>query len=229
MGRENWYRRETWTPEDQLDFFRRLDRTRSESSKAGRCRVQALSLEKTGDPERILAAVGLLRLVLKNWPDQQFEMAGVHWGLAGCFEKLGRIHESLGSLRDSLAAQRAFPNVRNPAFLDFGWLAIRSNRPELFEESIALLEEFGPADVDHGPPTERYCYAAICAIVADRTGQSELAGPWARRAMDAASAAIGNLWRHPTWITSPFPPDAGIHERLQVLAVDSAGRTLRHE
>lgn len=226
MGREDWYRRETWTPEDQIDFFRRLGRTRSDSSKAARCRIQALCLEKTGDPDRILAAIGLLRLVLKHWPDQQFEMAGVHWGLAGCFEKLGRVEEALESIRDSLAAQRAFPTVRNSAYLDFGWLVIRRNRPELFEESIALLRELGPADVDQGPPTERYRYATICAIVADRTGQPELAGPWARRAMDAADAAIANLWQHPRWITSPFPPDAGIHERLQALAEDPAGAPL---
>ncbi|MCW5556332.1 MAG: tetratricopeptide repeat protein [Verrucomicrobiae bacterium] len=220
MGREDWYRRTTWTPEDQADFFRRLGRTRSDSYKAQRCRVQALCLEKTGDPERILAAVGLLRLVLKHWPDPQFELAGVHWGLAGCLEKLGRTEEALESLRNSIAAQREFPNMTTSAFLDFGWLVIRQNRTDLFEESIALLREFGLVDLDQGPPTEQYRYAAVCAVVADHTGQMDLARQWARLAVGAAKVATKNSWRYPGWIAPSIPPDAGIHDRLEVLAGD---------
>jgi len=219
MGREDWYRRETWTPEDQAEFFLRLNRGRKAYYKASHCRVQAVYLEKTGDPPRIEAAVGLLRLVLSNWPDQTTELASVHWQLGTCFAKLGRLDEAFASLRDSVAARRLEPLFCNPAFLDFGWLAVTHRRSDLYAEAIALLQEFGPRDGrDSTFPRETYRHAAVCALIADETGQAALAGDWARCALEAAGQRVSGSWKHPEWGVLQEPPDWQVHERLRTLA-----------
>lgn len=48
MGRDDWYRRTTWTSEDAEAFFDRLNRSRGLESKAQYVRIQALDLEEAG-------------------------------------------------------------------------------------------------------------------------------------------------------------------------------------
>jgi hypothetical protein len=72
---ESWYRRRTWTDEDRAGFFARLRRSRSGFHKAQYCRIQAYELQQAGNYH---AALELLDLLMKEWPDDAQKAAVFH-------------------------------------------------------------------------------------------------------------------------------------------------------
>src|SRR2546421_136048 len=66
MGRHDWYRNETWTPEVQAAFRERFDRSRGSFHKAQYLRIQAFYLAKAREHR---AALELLNELLEKHPD----------------------------------------------------------------------------------------------------------------------------------------------------------------
>jgi hypothetical protein len=61
---EDWYRRQTWTPQDREDFFARLRRSHGAFHKAQYARMQAYTLLTTRTQDAYRAALELLDMIL---------------------------------------------------------------------------------------------------------------------------------------------------------------------
>ena len=173
MGREDWYRRRTWSEEDQTAFFERLHRSRGPRNKAQYARIQASCLESVGLLEQ---ALDLLDLVLREWPEP-FELACVYWQRATCNEQLGNVHDSADNFRLALAAEREFPNRQTLARLDFAWFIVTKKLRSLYDEALELLE-----GDPHRPvfPVDHFRTGAVRALIYDETGRKSEASDQAR-------------------------------------------------
>ncbi len=212
MGREDWYRRTTWTAEDEQVFFARLGRSRSAGHKAQYLRIQAHYLRGTGEPALVAAALKLLNLAVETYPDAR-EAGAVYHERGLCLVAQGRIAEALDALRASLKAERGFPNIKTEAYLDFGWLIVKDQRVAEYPEAAAVLEEFGGRELF---PASHYRHHAIRALLAEAAGDREAAAAHARRALDWASRQESGAPYHPT-LGLVRSLDPQVHGRLVAL------------
>src|SRR6185312_14446759 len=132
MARNDWFRRSTWTPEDQEAFWARLRRSRSSEGRAQYLRIQAWHFERVG---LIEAAMDLLDAHIRDYPES-LGVAQVHCQIASCREKKGDIPGSLSELRIALALQRDNPRVLTRAFFEFARLAAEHNVTQVYDEVL---------------------------------------------------------------------------------------------
>lgn len=112
MGKTEWFRRTTWTPEDQADFAAHLARSRTSFHKAQYLRIQASHLREVGRPAFAVAALQLLDQLLAEYPEPS-ELSMTHLQRAECLLDLGRSEEALGAFRRALSTQRQHPQWKN--------------------------------------------------------------------------------------------------------------------
>jgi tetratricopeptide (TPR) repeat protein len=184
MGRRDWFRNETWTAADKSQFFERLARSRTTFHKAQYLRIQAVHLERTGDKELVHEALGLLDLILSQYPEP-FELATVHWQRATCLQFLGRVDESMTAYRDALTQQRSGRGaVPGGASLDYAHLIFKLGRSDLFDEALSVLDGSGG---DELLPLDRYRSGMIRAFIYEFRGDLSKAALFARAALSASS------------------------------------------
>lgn len=193
MGsRDQWFRRTSWSDEDQLEFERRLTRARPRS-RPQYLRIQATHLAGTGDARLLQAAIGLADRVLSEYPDDLF-VAWVHELRADAHERLGELALAVDSYRQAVNEERRRPNVRSNAWIGFGWLVISHQMDGLYCEAEALLEEFA---TELPFPASRYRFHAIRAIIAAHRGDSIQAKAEAELALSASAATYSGFRYHP--------------------------------
>ena len=192
MSKVEWFRRTSWTSDDQAEFASRLRRVRTPFKRAQYLRIQALHLQEVGEGELTCAALGLLDRLLAEDPEPT-QLSAAHMQRAECLVDLGRPEEALEAYRCAFEAQRREPNWRNSAYLGFGELVIALRRRELMHEASAVLDEFGGDEVF---PIDRYRAGAIRALIAEEQGSQATAREWARSALTAAAATESPFRRH---------------------------------
>ena len=180
MGRDEWFRRKTWTEQDRVDFFNHLKKARRTSSRAQYLRIQAHHLQEADKPS---VALELLDYLFKEFPERA-ELAIAYLQKAQCLEVMGRVDEVIQAFQDSLKAERNYKNVRTDAPLDFGMFVIRHQRTELYGEAARALEEF-PDLVTF--PYQAYQYHAIQAVIAQARGDISEAREHAKQAILAST------------------------------------------
>ena len=183
MKKPDWYRRTTWTPDDQAAFEAHLKRSRTSFHKAQYLRIQATHLQQVGTDSMLHAAVELLDRMIHDYPEaSQLSSA---WQQRGqCLVDLGRHDEAIEAFRGALQAQRKAPGWRNEAHLDLGELIVQLRRRELYPEAIRALTEFGGEEVF---PVSVYRHAVTRALIADAMGESATARGYAQQALAAAA------------------------------------------
>jgi tetratricopeptide (TPR) repeat protein len=209
---DEWYRRRTWTKDDQADFEARLARARKQN-RAQYLRIQASHLMEAANPKLTSAALELLNRMLTEYPTD-IQVAQAHTQRAECHLRLGEAEKAIEALRSALAREREFPNVRTNAWLDFGWLVIDRGLRELYDEALEVLTEFE----DTMPfPVQRYQFHAIRALVAAERGALADAREEAKQALAAGRATHSGFRYHPT-LGLVRDTDSDIHSRLKALA-----------
>lgn len=191
MADESWYRRRAWTDEDQAAFFARLRRSRSGFHKAQYCRKQAYELQQAGN---FPAALELLDLLMKEWPDDA-QKAAVFHQRAACLENLGDTEGALNAYRSVFDAQRALPSSLTTAHLGFGLLVALSPYPDLYDEAMSVLDEFASSSTY---PVHDFQAATIRALIADSKGEQAEASRQAQLALAAADRTHSGYARHAT-------------------------------
>jgi hypothetical protein len=71
---EDWYRKTSWTTQDQADFFARLKRART-LGRAQYLRVQTLTLYRVGDKSLLPLVIAPARKCLTDYPEARMEKA----------------------------------------------------------------------------------------------------------------------------------------------------------
>lgn len=178
----NWFRKRTWTKEDEHDFFVRLKQSRSRFHKAQYLRVQACELMETATELNLLAAVCLLQLLLAEYREP-CEIALAHYLLGKCHERLGQLDDAVSAYRTALSQQRSYRKVLTNAHLALASLVAMNRRRAEYNEALNALAEWG--QLGKFPAMDFEMCAARAMILAD-AGQRQDAVQSARLALNAA-------------------------------------------
>jgi len=178
-----WYRRKTWTFQDETAFFARLNRSRSRFHKAQYLRIQAGELAETAVEENLRAAVSLLELLLAEYPEPG-EIAASYWQLGKCKERLHKSDEAVQAYRLALLQQRIYPNVISNAHISLAVLVAKERRRAEYDEALQALTEWGRLG---DFPVMDFEMCAARAIIYAETGNQDDAVQWANDALAAAA------------------------------------------
>jgi tetratricopeptide (TPR) repeat protein len=213
MTKKDWYRKNSWTFEDRVDFEAHLKRSRSSFHKAQYLRIQALQLQDLGTEPMLHAALELLDRLLADYPDPS-QLTAALTQRGECLSDLGRYEDALISFRRAFEAQRQFPNIRVNTYLRFGELVVALKRRDLYSEALSLLKEFGGDEVF---PVEKYEAAAIQALISEEAGDVPAARLFARAALSAMAQQEPPFPRHKNIGLVRFV-DPTVLDRLRALA-----------
>lgn len=194
MPNDDWFRSPSWDEAAQTLFWAKLARARGAHSKGQYARIKALSLQETKQPEKIRAAIGLLDYFLAEWPDH-FDTSSALYQLAQCAYIEGRVDDALHHYNEVFDSQRKRPNLKTQAPLEFGWLVICRPEPSLYDQAMAVLDEF------HGGspfPIDVFRASTIRAVILSRLGREpQRASELAAMALAAARMTQAPLRYHP--------------------------------
>ena len=193
MSKTEWFRRTTWSDADQEDFNARLNRSRGAGNKAQYLRIQAAHLSEAGHHA---GAIELLDRLFARFPER-IELAQAQAQKADSLAKMGQIESAIQEYRAALQTERDFPNVRTNAWLDFGWLVVKGQLTDFYQEVSQVLLEFRE-EGDLKFPAIEYRYAAIQALLADARGEKGRAREFAKQAFAEAAKDHSGLRYHPT-------------------------------
>lgn len=214
MGRDDLYRRTTWTPEDQEQFFARLARSRSLGNKSQYARIQGYTLFEAGLFE---SAIELFNRVLSEWPSPT-ELAQTHLHLAQCHAELDHRDDAATHFRAALAAEKAMPNIQTGAWLLYPWFVLSNEITERYDEIERVICDHEEVRERHFP-NEVYRWAAAKALLAERRGDFSAAVHFAKTALAAADQTDSGFRYHPD-VGLVKNPAGTIYERLLALAAD---------
>ncbi|HXX46746.1 MAG TPA: hypothetical protein VEN47_00870 [Myxococcota bacterium] len=181
MPPEEWFRKTSWSREDEREFFMHLREVRGAAKNAQLLRLQAYSLARTRQERWIRAALGLLQLLFDRYPDPS-ELASAHLLAAQCHDALGEVEPALSHFRASLRAQSAEPGFDPGSAFELAWFVASRKLGALYDEALRELERVRPDS-----PLQRFKAAAVRAFVAESRGESRAAAEHAREALAAAA------------------------------------------
>lgn len=183
MGRNDWYRRTTWTPEDAEEFHARNGRSRGDANKAQYLRIQADTLLRTGDDDLLGSALELSQLALEKSPGTLSHAPALD--CAGrCYERLGESQTAIQYFLDALEYQRQVPGIRTNACFHLGRVVATTRAREFYDVAWEALEDFGAPIF----PWHSYMINGIGACIRADQGDVETARQLAQTAL--ASAAV---------------------------------------
>ena len=183
----HWFRKSSWSAEDERDFRTRLSRARDRSQYL---RIQADELLGKG---LAAPALQLFDELLASDPDSIF-LTMIQTDRARALVSLKRPVEAVQAFRLAVAAARARPNVRGYAALEFAEFAVAARRADLYSEvTLALDQE--PADNPF--PAVQFRESTVRAFVAEEQGDHVAARSHAERALAALAATKAPFPRHP--------------------------------
>jgi hypothetical protein len=190
VARDDWFRRTTWTSQDETDFYARLGRSRSPFHKSQYLRLQAGTLLGTGRKPLVLAALRLLDRLFAECPDQS-QLESAHLQAAMCYDILGNLEKAIVHFRLAIAAHSGLPNYHSGVSLEFPWFIVQHGLSDHFNEALVVLQSAHIAF-----PVEMFKAATIRCRIAQAQGDSVLAVQSAREALRAASSTASQFQNH---------------------------------
>lgn len=187
-----WYRKQTWTEEDEKDFFAHLARSRTEWNRAQYLFLQAVTLYDTRNEAFFDVVLSLLDRYFNDFPHEQ--------GLrASCLHLYGRVlydrreyDAALECYREGAYQERKEGSIVSGAWLDYARLTVQLGRTEQYEEAAGIvLREYASLIF----PIQQYRANAVLAIISDYFGDAEQARSYKALAQEAALAEK-NALRH---------------------------------
>lgn len=194
MSSKDWFRKTTWTPEDEASFYARLRRARGTFHKAQYLSLQAFTLKEAG---LFAQALKLYDEVLRDYPMEKWLLAGSLLGKAEALSALGDCATAMQTFRAAVQAQREYPNVRHHIALSFAKRFHGETDDSLVAELIALLAE--ELEALHAPlfPFLRFEYALALSRLWQARGDRTAAALFAAKAREAQSEIHSGFHNHP--------------------------------
>jgi tetratricopeptide (TPR) repeat protein len=211
MSNQDWFRKTTWTAQDQGDFFAHLKRSHNQN-RAQYLKIQAHSLYETASLETIKAALELINLAITEYPQRIF-LAEMYEQKAKCLNKLGNLQDAESAFQLAFDSMRAIPNIKPSTQFSFGLFVIEHKISRLYKEAIMVLDEF--TDRLEFPFIEYYYYG-IRAVILNREGNGIEAKSIAIKALQASEKEHSGFSRHPG-VGLVNQPNEIIHSELQRL------------
>lgn len=189
-----WYRKQTWTNEDEADFYLHLSRSKTEYHQAQYLKIQAFTLYETHKKQYFNAILSLLDQYFVNFSDDRFFRAE-------CLHLYGRIfydrrlyEKAFVYYQKSARQESEFPSAISGAWLDYAQIIVRLKRTERYEEAEKLLLSRYDSLLF---PIELYRTNAVLAIIRSEYGDAEKAAGYKRLAQEAARMKTSALRQNP--------------------------------
>ena len=187
--RDNWYRRTSWTEDDQTAFYARLKRSRGQFNKAQYLRIQAHHLQQL-HPD---AALELLDYLIAEQPYPS-ELPSAHLQAAECHVALRHTEQALKHFRKALSAEQSTNGIRTFAFLHFSLFVVSKELSEYYDEVRQIL-------IDHVDrcifPVHFYHWHLCMAWLDEQLEDHASAAKHAASALDAAGQESSGFRYHP--------------------------------
>jgi len=222
VGREDWYRNTTWTPQTAEAFRARLRRSRTDFHKAQYLRIQGTILASETDPDATHAGIELLEEVLSTYPQEEHECLAAATDLGLAHARLGQADAALRWFEDALTRYNASNGgLDTGVHRHYGMLIVALRIEHKYRDALRHLRAHEKRHRSVGPPSERFAINAIKALIADHfisEEQDEILA-LATAALKAAAARHSGLARHPTicLVDPEAPITAAVLERLHEL------------
>lgn len=176
--RRDWFRRTTWTAQDQEEFFARLRRART-SSRGQYLLIQAGAIKECYPDE----AFRLLQILLDEYPARTW-LALAYLTMANCHVIKNQPEQAVECFRNALQQEKDFPNVRTNAWLDYATYVIESQWTACYPEILDTL--LGEPYDRLMFPCQLYAFHGAIAVICDHFARPEEAAQHARLALGFA-------------------------------------------
>lgn len=210
----NWFRKTTWSEEDQADFFAHLEKNDNPFHAAQYVRIQALHLQDAGVPRMLYSAIKLIDLMIEKYPHKS-QLAMAHMQKAECLDALGHVDEAIQSFRDSLDAQRSFLKAPSAVALSYGTFAVNRELAHLYDEVFDVLEELSDLLTS---PAQKFQHFAIKAVISEHRGDLHEARGFAREAINATQQVYSGTHYDKQNLELVEKPDSKLHRKVIALA-----------
>jgi tetratricopeptide (TPR) repeat protein len=184
VGKDDWYRKTTWTLDDANDFFAQLTHSQTDIQRAQYLKIQALTLK---DARQFDAALEVVETAIERFPTR--EVTQLRKLRAECLWALGLREQSLAAYRSAFQAQREQRNLLCNVALTFAESFHDADDGAHREELLELLREEVTQPESFGPFLE-FRYALMFTRLLAGLGQMNAAAKWADRALAAQRAEI---------------------------------------
>ena len=188
----DWYRRKTWTKNDEQEFFANLARARKDG-RAQYLKIQAIELVETEDKTLLKVAETLLNKMLTEYPDDDFEKGSALHTLGDIYKLNYNYELAIDFYKQALDFETIYPNVITQAYLDYSELVIKTGKENLFDELEKLLLD---RYLELTFPIEKYKVNSILSIINANKGRKEQAEKYADIAEQFATAETSGLNYH---------------------------------
>lgn len=195
MANKEWDRKESWSAEDEADFFAHLKRSKSPYYKAQHLRVQAVTLLSTGDLNLAPTAILLAQKSIDDYPGETSQIAICYLIIGRSNEQLGNIEEAISAFENCVETQRKYPNYLTNVHIDFAVFAVRHKLTELYDEVVEILNEFESVSKF---PIDLFQHWGCRSIIAEETDNASDAKLFANFALNAAKQVHSGFLKHPT-------------------------------
>jgi len=213
MKEQFWYKRTSWSKEDREDYFSHLKKARGNAPIY--IQIQAEILQQSGDTRLIDAALELLEISIKEWPNDLL-LPQIYLQKAQCLASQGKISEVVTAFRNSIEANRTRPHIQTEARSMFALFVLKNELTEYYSEILSLLKESKNIMIF---PIQKFLIDATSAILLDYEGNKSSAMFYAQSALKACNINNSGLLRRSTlglvknpedWIINHLNKIAGI-------------------
>lgn len=177
---DNWFRKESWSLDDEEDFERHLSKSRSK--RAQYLKLQAWHLSQTLKPELAAPAIGLANRYLSEDPDGIHEVEA-HLIVAQANVTLRSKADALSAYRAAVAAEHKKRGIRCSAYLHYAWFVATNGLTEEFEHALQSMELMEKIDLVF--PMAQYKYFGSLALISNALHDADNARRMARDALEA--------------------------------------------
>jgi hypothetical protein len=187
VAADKWFRQTNWTEQIEREFFVKLDKARTQRDQY--LVIQAITLAGA-QPE---AALRLVDIYFKTKTSNRNDVRALD-ARAQANRALGRIPQSVSTMKEILEVERERPGFKTNTFTDFPYFVAVSR---LSSEYDAALKTLIDREADLAFPISRFKWHAAMSIIHAERGNLTLAKVHANLAINASSVVELGLQYHP--------------------------------
>lgn len=188
----DWYRKTTWTREDEEDFFQRLGRAR-EYNRAQYLRIQAITFIETQQENLLKVAEMLLNKILKDYPENKLDRGLSFYALGDIYKFHKHFTKAIDYYKQALDFEKIFPNVITKAYLNYSELIIKTGQINLYNTVEDILKS---KLSDLAFPIEKYKVYSFLSIINKQNENLEQAKKYAILAEQSANEETSGFRYH---------------------------------
>lgn len=195
----DWYRKQTWTKEDEHSFFEKLKKVRNRAMQAQYLNLKASSLAYSKDVELMRAAESLLNYMLTEYSEDENRIykSQALQTLGAVYKFRGDYQKALDFYKQAIDFEAIFPNSISNSFMEYAEIVVKTNRQDLYQNVEKTLSEERYESAILFPIT-KYLKYSILSIICKQKGDIEGARSFANLAEESATMQQSGLYNHKT-------------------------------